>query len=143
VRAVEALAQGKKVRLDVQLPLERNIVSKASDPEALRVLENRAAAVDLYLWMAQRFPLHFADVERAESLRDEVVRRIETGLYGVSDLIDAEKVFQAKRKERRLRERAAQKRANETTRDTRGQGCNDGAGCEDGDSIKAARNDKV
>lgn len=75
IRYAEALAANSPVAVDVQLP-----ASSRASPHFLDILESRMQAIELYCWLAQRFPLVFTDIESAESLRARGLEAIEAGL---------------------------------------------------------------
>ena len=95
VRCVERLCLGDRIRLDIHLPLKEEVRT----PQQLQHLESRAAALNVYGWLARKYPLHMPDGVECEVLRVEAVRRIEGGLEALSDEI----AFQRRRQQRRDR----------------------------------------
>ncbi|KAA0154787.1 hypothetical protein FNF29_02316 [Cafeteria roenbergensis] len=79
LRYAEALATSTPIAVDVQLP-----ISSRASARHLDVLESRMQAVELYCWLANRFPLVFTDLDAAEKLRARAITSIESGLMQLS-----------------------------------------------------------
>ena len=98
LEAVRAIAARTAMPMEVQLPLAAvQLLQEAAQggvrsPRVVQhaqqldfeVLEGRAAIVDLYIWLAYRFPRAFPDLERATQLRSQVCDAIDVGLAALS-----------------------------------------------------------
>lgn len=77
-----ALAAGRVATMDVQLPLEG--AWDVHGMESMELLETRAASLDLYIWLAQKFPASFPQLAAALAAKQQAVRWIESGLESLT-----------------------------------------------------------
>jgi hypothetical protein len=104
IKYAEALAANSPVGVDVQLP----IAARAS-PRYLDVVESRMQAIELYCWLANRFPLVFTGIEAAEALRARGLAAIEAGLMELTKGATEAGIKQsAARRSHRARQQARQ-----------------------------------
>lgn len=79
-------------------------------------LESKHLALDTYMWMAQRFPAHFVEVELATILKQQCVAMIEAGLEQLSK---AGAAFQQRQQRRVMRRKSNAKSNNERNNERR------------------------
>eukprot|EP01138_Halocafeteria_seosinensis_P014853 gb/GECG01015163.1/.p1 GENE.gb/GECG01015163.1/~~gb/GECG01015163.1/.p1 ORF type:complete len:946 (+),score=110.03 gb/GECG01015163.1/:1-2838(+) len=79
-RYARTLAERKVQMMDIQLPIRYKI----SGLRDMELLEGRHQAIDLYLWLSYRFPMHFPQRSQATSMKSEAINMIESGLINIS-----------------------------------------------------------
>lgn len=84
------------VALDLDPAVEAILRGTSGRPVPLEDLEELAAVVDIYIWLAYRFPREFREMEYADVVRQQIVQMIHDKL-----LISAPDKFKRQKHRRR------------------------------------------
>lgn len=94
VNLTKVLRQEKLLRVLEKTYSAMEARTKVSDPRAtLMSLETLHKSIVLYMWMGQRMPVVFADVEEASELKEKVENAMEFVLQVMTRGVGAKDIF--------------------------------------------------